>query len=91
MEGQNYRRSRILETTPETFQFSITTVYMNGADPRRLKDDDHDALRGQYHGHPYGELNLVVPLNKGAELKGLQGWQGPAGQRPIQAADTIPK
>jgi hypothetical protein len=25
----------------------------------------------------YGELNLVVPLDKGAELKGLQGWQAP--------------
>jgi hypothetical protein len=32
-------------------------------------------IRGQYRGHLYGELNLVGPLNKGAELKGLQGWQ----------------
>ena len=51
---------------------------MNSADPRRFRDeDDSDVLRGQYQGHPYGELNLVLPLNKGAELKGLQGWQGP--------------
>ncbi len=56
---------------------------MNSADPRRFKDeDDDDVLRGQYHGHPYGELNLVVPLNKGAELKGLQGWQGPGWTAP---------
>ncbi len=77
VDGPNYRRSRILEPTPETFHFSITAVYMNSTDARRFKgEDDHDVLRGQYHGHPYGELNLVVPLDKGAELKGLQGWQG---------------
>lgn len=77
VDGPNYRRSRILEPTPETFQFSITAVYMNSADPRRFKDeDDHDVLRGQYHGHPYGELNLVVPLNKQAELKGIAGLAG---------------
>src|SRR3546814_6202176 len=27
--GLSYRRSRILEAAPETFQFSITAVYMN--------------------------------------------------------------
>src|SRR5690348_698691 len=32
VDGPNYRRSRILEPTPETFQFSITAVYMNSAD-----------------------------------------------------------
>jgi hypothetical protein len=43
VDGPNYRRSRILEPTPETFHFSITAVYMNSADPRRFKDeDDHD-------------------------------------------------
>ncbi|MGX9430133.1 4-hydroxylaminobenzoate lyase [Bradyrhizobium sp. LeoA1S1] len=80
VKGANYRRSRILEPTPETFQFSMTAVHMNSADARRLKDDDdHDVLRGQYHGHPYGELNLVVPLDKGAELKGGQvpRWTAP--------------
>jgi hypothetical protein len=33
--------------------------------------------RGEYHGHPYGELNIVIPVDEGAELKGLQGWQRP--------------
>ena len=83
LNGPRYRRSRILEPCPETSYFSITAVYMNSADPHRFKDeDDHDVLRGQYHGHPYGELNLVVPLDKGAELKGLQGWQGPGWTAP---------
>ncbi|WOH81561.1 DUF4863 family protein [Bradyrhizobium sp. BEA-2-5] len=92
VEGPNYRRSRILEPVPETFQFSITAVYMNSADPRRFKDeDDHDVLRGQYHGHPYGELNLVVPLDKGAQLKGLQGWQGPGWTAPDPGSRHYPE
>jgi hypothetical protein len=92
VEGTNYRRSRILEPSAETFQFSITAVYMNSEDERRFKDhDDEDVLRGQYHGHPYGELNLVVPLNKGAELKGLQGWQGPGWTAPDPGSRHYPE
>lgn len=65
---------------------------MNSADPPRFKDeDDHDVLRGQYHGHPYGELNLVVPLNKEAELKGLQGWQGPGWTAPDPGSRHYPE
>lgn len=65
---------------------------MNSADPLRFKDeDDHDVLRGQYHGHPYGELNLVVPLNKEAELKGLQGWQGPGWTAPDPGSRHYPE
>ena len=98
--GRRTRRSKVrtigaaasMEPTPETFQFSITAVYMNSTDPRRFKDeDDHDVLRGQYHGHPYGELNLVVPLDKGAELKGLQGWQGPGWTAPDPGSRHYPE
>jgi hypothetical protein len=75
VDGPNFRRSRILEAAPETFQFSITAVYMNSSEAKTFKDEeDKDVLRGDYHGHPYGEINLVVPLDKGAQLKGLQGW-----------------
>jgi hypothetical protein len=92
VEGPNYRRSRILEPSPETFQFSITAVYMNSNDPRRFKDEDEDdVLRGQYHGHPYGELNLVVPLAKGAQLKGLQGWHGPGWTARVPGSRHIPR
>ena len=92
VEGRNYRRSRIVEPSPETFHFSITAVYMNSSDPRRFKDeDDSEVLRGQYHGHPYGEINLVVPLNKGAQLKGLQGWQGPGWTAPDPGSRHYPE
>ena len=58
IDGPNYRRSRIVEPSPTTFQFSITAVYMNSKNPQRFKDEDgNEILRGQYHGHPYGEIN----------------------------------
>ena len=92
ISGRNYRRSKILEPTPETFHFSITSVYMNSKNPRAFKDDDNDdVLRGDYHGHPYGELNMVVPLDKGAELKGLQGWQGPGWTAPDPGSRHFPE
>jgi len=92
VDGLDYRRSRILEPSSETFQFSITAVYMNSKAPMRFKDDEnHDVLRGQFHGHPYGEINLVVPLDKGAELKGLQGWQGPGWTAPDPGSRHYPE
>jgi len=92
IDGPNYRRSRIQEPSPETFQFSITAVYMNSKDPRRFKEDDeNEVLRGQYHGHPYGELNLVVPLDEGAQLKGLQGWQGAGWTAPDPGSRHYPE
>ena len=92
ISGPNYRRSKILEPTPETFHFSITAVYMNSKDPRAFEHDDNDdVLRGDYHGHPYGELNMVVPLDKGAQLKGLQGWQGPGWTAPDPGSRHFPE
>jgi hypothetical protein len=92
VEGSKYRRSRILEPVPETFHFSITAVYMNSVAPYRFKEEDEPhVLRGQYHGHPYGELNLVVPLNEGAQLKGLQGWQGPGWTAPDPGSSHYPE
>jgi len=73
--GPHYRRGLILGPTPETFYFSMMAVYMNSRDARAFDDGD-GVLRGARHGHPYGEVNLVVPIDEGAELKGLQGWQG---------------
>jgi hypothetical protein len=48
-------------------------------------------LRGQYHGHPYGELNMVIPIDAGAELKGLQGWQGPGWTAPDPGSRHYPE
>jgi hypothetical protein len=66
IDGQHYRRSKISLPKEETRYFSITTVYMQS----------EDEFRGQYHSHPYGEINCVVQIDEGAELMGMQGWQG---------------
>src|SRR3546814_1287687 len=41
--GLSYRRSRILEAAPETFQFSITAVYMNSSEAKTFKDEEDKA------------------------------------------------
>jgi hypothetical protein len=92
VDGPNYRRSRIIEPCAETFHFSITAVYLDSTDPKTFKDeDDEDVLRGQYHGHPYGELNMVVPLVTGAQIRGLQGWQGPGWTAPDPGSRHYPE
>src|SRR5262249_10368798 len=58
--GPNYRRSLIAPPTDDLHHFSITAVYYNSIDP----------YRGQYHQHPYGEVNLIVPISPGAEMMG---------------------
>ncbi len=70
--GPKYRRSRLFEPSAETLYFSITAVYMDstGNDQR----NPEESLRGDYHAHPYGEFNLVVPLGAGAALAGPNGW-----------------
>jgi hypothetical protein len=70
--GPNYRRSRIFEPSAASHYFSITAVYMNSAG--NTQANPGGSLRGEYHAHPYGEFNLVVPLNPGAELAGPNGW-----------------
>ncbi|KAJ4359140.1 hypothetical protein N0V95_002465 [Ascochyta clinopodiicola] len=66
IQGRDYRRSKISFPKEETRFFSITTVYMNSK----------NVFSGQYHSHPYGEINCVVQIDENAELKGMQGWQG---------------
>jgi hypothetical protein len=90
--GPNYRRSRILAPMLETFHFSITAVYMNSRDARAFADGHQDSiLRGDYHGHPYGELNVVVPIDESAQLKGLQGWQGAGWTAPDPGSRHFPE
>ena len=92
VDGPDYRRSRISEPSPETLHFSITAVYMNSSHPKHFVDDHgDDILRGQYHSHPYGELNLVVPLDDGAEIRGLQGWQGAGWTAPDPGSGHYPE
>ena len=65
MDGRKYRRSKIKLPCAETRFFSITTVYM----------ESEEEYAGQYHQHPYGEINCVIQLNDEAELEGMQGWK----------------
>lgn len=70
--GPRYRRSQICAATPETLNFSITAVYMDSTD--NTQGNPEDSLRGDYHAHPYGEFNMVIPLDEGAALAGPNGW-----------------
>ena len=63
---RGYVRSRILEPVARTHYFSITVIYLDNVAP----------MREAYHLHPYGEINLVVPLQPGAVLAGPLGWRG---------------
>jgi hypothetical protein len=65
VDGPNYRRSRVSPPSEDNRYFSITTVYMNSQEP----------YRGQYHAHPYGEINCVIQMDPTAELMGMSGWQ----------------
>lgn len=52
-----------------TLYMSITTVFF----------DSQGIYAGQYHKHPYGEINCVVPIDPTFELEGLpveENWQG---------------
>jgi hypothetical protein len=72
VEGPFYRRNRIAEASARTLHFSITAVYMDSTGNTQGHPDGR--LRGQYHGHPYGEFNMVVPVTPGAALNGPNGW-----------------
>jgi len=70
--GPRYRRSRLVAPSEETFFFSITAVLMDSTD--NVQNNREGSFRGDYHAHPYGEFNLVVPLTEGAALAGPGGW-----------------
>ncbi|HEY1699442.1 MAG TPA: DUF4863 family protein [Trebonia sp.] len=81
VDGRKYRRSRLADPGSELNYFSVTAVYMDSIEP----------YRGQYHQHPYGELNLVVPLDAGAELAGPRGWNGPGWTAPGPGSHHYPE
>jgi hypothetical protein len=72
LDGPRYRRGVIAPPSERTRHFSITAVYMDSTG--NTQGNPQGAYRGQYHAHPYGEFNLVVPLNPGAALMGPNGW-----------------
>ncbi|KKP02895.1 p-hydroxylaminobenzoate lyase [Trichoderma harzianum] len=81
IDGPKYRRTRISPPSELNRHFSITTVYM----------DSQEEYRGQYHLHPYGELNCVVQLDSSAELMGMSGWQGSGWTSPGPGTHHYPE
>lgn len=72
IDGPHYRRSRIADPSDRTCHFSITAVYMDSTGNTQGHADQR--LRGQFHGHPYGEFNMVIALTPEAALNGPNGW-----------------
>ncbi|KAL4750636.1 hypothetical protein BDW72DRAFT_193708 [Aspergillus terricola var. indicus] len=81
LDGPRYRRSRLCDPSERTRYFSITTVYMQS----------QDEYRGQYHLHPYGEINCVVQVDRTAELKGMNGWQAAGWTSPAAGTHHYPE
>jgi hypothetical protein len=53
---------RIIKAGPDTNGFSVDVVEMND-------------IRGPYHGHPNGEIDMIIPESADAEFDGHgQGW-----------------
>ena len=84
--GPHYRRSRLCEPSVETHYFSITAVYMDSD-----KRPPEETFRGDYHMHPYGEINMVIPLNSGAMLAGPNGWCGAGWTAPAPGSHHYPE
>jgi hypothetical protein len=89
LDGPVYRRSRIAEASPRTHYFSITAVYMDSRGNRQGHPDGR--YRGQYHGHPYGEFNMVVPVTPGAALNGPNGWCQAGWTAPAPGSQHYPE
>ncbi|KAK1460325.1 p-hydroxylaminobenzoate lyase [Colletotrichum melonis] len=81
IDGRKYRRGKIALPSAATRYFSITTVFM----------ESDTEFRGQYHAHPYGEINCVIQLDPTAELKGMQGWQGAGWTSPGPGTHHFPE
>jgi hypothetical protein len=53
--------------------------------------DQKRVFRGDYHLHPYGEFNLVVPLEPTAELMGPLGWRHAGWTAPAPGSHHYPE
>ncbi|WP_321930967.1 4-hydroxylaminobenzoate lyase [Paraburkholderia guartelaensis] len=63
IEGADYRRGRIAEPSHETAGMSVESGL--------LRD-----VKGQYHCHTTGEINMIIPLEEGAQFCGHgAGWR----------------
>ncbi|WP_206995395.1 4-hydroxylaminobenzoate lyase [Trinickia mobilis] len=63
IEGPDYRRGRIAEPTPETAGLSVESGLLAN-------------VKGQYHCHTRGEINMIIPSEAGANFCGTgAGWR----------------
>lgn len=61
-EHGGIRFGRIIKPGPETHGFSVDVVLM-------------DDIAGPYHGHPNGEIDMIIPESADAQFDGQgQGW-----------------
>jgi hypothetical protein len=61
-ERGGVRYGRVIDQGPETNGFSVDVVLM-------------DDIEGRYHGHPKGEIDMIIPETTGAKFDGQgQGW-----------------
>lgn len=89
IDGPIYRRARLAEPSERTRHFSITAVYMDSTGNRQ--GNAENKYRGQYHGHPYGEFNMVVPVTPGAALNGPNGWCTAGWTAPAPGSQHYPE
>jgi hypothetical protein len=87
--GPHYRRSRLAEPSAATEYFSITAVYMDSTVTN--DGDTAKVFRGDYHSHPYGELNMVIPVTPGAQLMGPLGWRDAGWTAPAPGSHHFPE
>ncbi|KAK3705913.1 hypothetical protein LTR37_013066 [Vermiconidia calcicola] len=69
LDHGRYRRGKIQLPLASNLYMSLTCVYF----------DSQEEYAGQYHKHPYGEINCVIPIDPGFQLEGFPvgvNWQG---------------
>ncbi|KAJ3570298.1 hypothetical protein NP233_g4504 [Leucocoprinus birnbaumii] len=102
LDGARYRRSRLCRPCEATRYFSVTAVYMDTGYRPATSDqpeqgnredvvDEKEEYSGQFHIHPYGEINAVIPLDSTAELKGMSHWQGAGWTSPEPGSRHFPE
>jgi hypothetical protein len=63
----------------------------NTEEGRREDVYEYTEYSGQFHIHPYGEINAVIPLDDTAELKGMVDWQGAGWTSPEPGSRHFPE
>jgi hypothetical protein len=89
LAGPRYRRGQLAVPCAQTFFFSATVVLMDSTDS--AQGNPECSLRGGYHLHPYGEFNLVIPLDEAASLLGPNGWCAGGWTAPSPGSHHFPE